>query len=216
MFHSSKLVPHRLNFVTSCFIFCFLLMLSTAGYASERIASFSIGPVWPKDLLNSGRPTSWNAEGIYGIIVDRTVAFGLTSNFLWNTQSKEEKIPATGRDSVIESHEYYMYPISGFIMFDPLYKRVIHPTFRLEIGYNSLKYYERESDVTAIDHPDGYYFGLYTKLAIDGTYDIGKHSSFFVGGSYQWADTRTTESNHTYSRIDMSGLGLQLGFRFLL
>lgn len=214
MFQSPKLVPHRTGFVTSSVSLLMILLFATAGLAYERIGSFSIGPSWPRALLSSDRPTSWNAEAMYGIMVDRTVAFGITSNFLWNTQSKEKN--SNNQYQVITSHEYYMYPVSGFILFDPFYKRVIHPAFRLELGYNSLRYFGKDTTTTPAPRADGYYFGLYTKLAVDANYDIGKHSAFFTGCSYQWANTRTAEHNNSFSRLDMSSFGVQIGFRFLL
>jgi len=189
----------------------FILTIGKAGcFAADHLITFAIGPAWPSVLLN--KQTSWNAEVLYGIIIDQKIAFGVTGNFLWNTKSVES-LDTNHNYRIKKSDESYMFPLSGFIMVDPFRDLMVHPAFRLEMGYNSLQYYTTDS---ATSHHD-YYYGLFTKIAADGIYDIGSHSSIFAGCFYQWANTRTsTKSNGTFGRRDMSGAGVAIGFRFQL
>ncbi len=207
-----SLVESRLKNVTALGILLLVLSLSPApSGASERLFSLQIGPSWP--TITS---SAWNAEMMYGLFMDKKVGFGIAGDFLWNTRTQERDNP-DGSKTTIKDESSYMYPVMGFILFDPLPFEVIHPLLNFKIGYNSLSY-----DLTMLN-PDpklphtGYYFGLIVKAGVDGVYNIGEQVAAFIGLEYQWADTKTAkDSGGFFWRRDMSGAGLHIGFRFLL
>ena len=159
---------------------------------------------------------------MYGTFVDRKVGFGVAVDFLWNTNTvvKDSVISGVGRKWAAREEGTYMFPVMGFLVFDPIPNAMVHPLLRFEIGYNSLIYYlkTREADPTVSPKSDnGYYNGLIVKLGIDGLYNLGEQTAIFAGLEYQWANT-TTNKNAAgfFSQIDMSGIGIRMGFRFLL
>jgi hypothetical protein len=116
-----------------------------------------------------------------------------------------------------------MFPLSLFFYLDPMEKFVVHPAATFNVGYNSMVY--NFDDAQALDtgarvsgaDPNGYYYGLYVKLALDGLVNIGEAGAFFIGADYQWANTRSAHhSGDPYFRRDMSGVGVRAGFRLLI
>jgi hypothetical protein len=204
-----ELVVKRSYFVTlfGAFLYCFSLFYSPC-LASERLFSLQIGPTWP-----TATSSAWNAELMFGTFVDKKVGFGIAADFLWNTLTQEADA-GNGQMRTIKDESSYMYPIMGFIVFDPMPYQIIHPLLKFEIGYNSLQYHVDPAVLP--DHP-GYYYGMIVKLGIDGLYNLGEQAAIFLGLEYQWADTKTTKDGQGFfSRRDMSGTGLSVGFRFLL
>jgi hypothetical protein len=164
--------------------------------------------MWPTAIT-----TSWDGELMYGALVDQKVGFGVAVDFLWNSNSLDS-VGVLGTHKTIRNESSYMFPIMGFIAFDPLPRAMVHPMFTMKIGYNSMVYSRSpDSSIPAA----GYYYGLIIKLGVDGLYNIGERSAVFAGLEYQWADTRNVADGlGRFYRRDMSGIGLRMGFRFLL
>ena len=209
MIHSIELGNRLPGFVTKFgwLPVLFLLLFSDIG-ASEKMFYLKIGPTWP-----SRTSSSWDAEFMYGYFVDKKVGFGVSADFLWNTFTQKRDM-GNGYDSTVKEESSYMFPIMGFIVFDPLPYQMIHPVLKFEIGYNSMQYNSNPAGQT--EHP-GYYNGLIVKLGADGLYNLGEQAAVFLGLEYQWADTKTKKDSNGYlSHRDMSGAGIHIGFRFLL
>jgi len=203
-----KLVFFRFRNVTCFAVFFGIVLLGFQANASEKLFSLKIGPTWPSAIS-----TSWDGELLYGSIIDKKVGFGIAADFLWNTSSVEIDT-GTGLKRTIWDESSYMFPIMGFILFDPVPQSMIHPVLKFEIGYNSLLYSRSQDTGIAAS---GYYYGLIIKIGADGLYNLGEQTAIFVGLDYQWADTRNAANASGYFyRRDMSGIGIRMGFRFLL
>jgi len=201
------LVAHRLRFVTIGSVFLGIFLISSNSIASEKLFSLKIGPSWPSAIS-----TSWDGELLYGSLIDKKVGFGIAADFLWNTNPVEKD--SAGLKRTVRNESHYMFPVMGFLAFDPIPAAMIHPLLKFEIGYNSLVY-SRTPDSTIA--ASGYYYGLIIKIGIDGLYNLGEQTAIFAGLDYQWADTRNMANASGYFyRRDMSGMGLRMGFRFLL
>ena len=204
------------------FLVCIMSGLIGPSYAKETFVSIKIGPTWPHDQLNSDHPTSWDGELLYGTFIDRKVGFGIAGDFLWNTNTvvKDSVIGGAHQKWAAREEGTYMFPVMCFLVFDPIPNAVVHPMMRFEIGYNSLLYYLkiRDADTTQIPTSNnGYYNGLIVKIGIDGLYNLGEQTAIFAGLEYQWANTTTSQNAEGFfSQLDMSGVGIRMGFRFLL
>jgi hypothetical protein len=205
------------HFTLALFV-CVTLGLTGSTYAKETFVSIKIGPTWPHDELNSDHPTAWDGELLYGIFIDRKVGFGISADFLWNTNTVVKD--SLGKSWAAREEGTYMFPVMGFIVFDPIPNAVVHPMMRFEIGYNSLLYYLKIRDAVTTQTPtsnNGYYNGLIVKIGIDGLYNLGEQTAIFAGLEYQWANTSTNQNAEGFfSQLDMSGVGIRMGFRFLL
>jgi hypothetical protein len=192
--------------------------LMSPVFANETFVSLKIGPTWPHDQLNSASPTSWDGELMYGTFVDRKVGFGVATDFLWNTNTVVKD--SSGRKWAAREEGTYMFPIMGFLVFDPIPNAIIHPMMKFEIGYNSLLYYLKSRSADTTQTPtsnNGYYNGLIVKIGIDGLYNLGEQTAIFAGLEYQWANTTTNQNaDGFFSQMNMSGIGIRMGFRFLL
>lgn len=186
----------------------------------QRILEFKLGPSWPQARLNMGSPV-FDVGLAYGLIVDRKVGFGLATDFLWGTKTSEIQDTSTSHWKITSDEQFYMFPIMGFFMFDPIPDKVIHPVVRFNIGYNSMIYsVTTDSSSNTGSKPvaavNPYFNGLIVKTGADAYYNIGERSALFLGLEYQWANTKTTASGNLFDMRDMSGLCLHLGFRVLL
>jgi hypothetical protein len=220
MFFSKK-SDMKMNAFVSIFsvVVIFLCLNPAKTNAYEKLLSLEIGPTWPSVISNG---TSWNAEIMYGAFVDKKIGFGVAGDFLWNTYSKEDTSGSLRYNEKEESS--FMYPVMGFILFDPVPYLVVHPLFRFDIGFNSMNYYYKCSTLDSVEAiatsslpHSGYYYGLIVKISADGCYNLGDQASVFLGLEYRWANTRTSEDDNGYfSRRDMSGVGIHAGVSFLL
>jgi hypothetical protein len=177
--------------------------------ASEKLFSLNFGAVWP-----SITSQSWNGEFIGATFIDRQIGFGIAADILWNKKTEAQQNGVVLITTKEES--YYMIPVMGTIVFDPLPGMLLHPQFKAAIGYNSLFYTLNAQDRDPAAPKNGYYYGLIVKIGADGLYNLGEQSAIYFGLDYQWAELKqnTDIANHFYYR-DMGGLGLHIGFRFL-
>jgi hypothetical protein len=196
---------------------CFVALAGIAvAPGAEPMLTLTIGPTWPQALLSTGIP-SGDAELEYGMMIDKKVAFGIAGDFLWNVQSKEAKDSTHFR--TISEQKTFMFPIMGFFLLDPVPNLIVHPVGRFQIGYNSMIYsYKQTDNASGTTTPlSPYFYGLIIKAGADALYNLGEHSSLFLGLEYQWADTRTgSNTNEEFDKRDMSGIGIRAGFRVVL
>lgn len=206
-----------------------IVALAVSATAQTKTVDLRFGPVWPRDLLDSEKATAWDAAVGYGITVDRVVGFGIAADFMWNRNEKTETI---GDNFQVPYQEIatYMFPLSGFIVLDPVPDLVVRPVLRFAVGYNSL-IYNYDIDTSLSDEqsdqvdPDGYYYGLYLKPSLEAAYNFTEAAGVYAGLEYQWAKTKSAKeysiedsdqpgTYRTARRVyNMSGLGLRMGLR---
>jgi hypothetical protein len=192
--------------------------------SAGKMLALQFGPLWPRDLLSTDKPTAWNAGLRYGVLVDRKVGVGVGVDFLWNRTVDEKPVEngPPGLYEVTRQEKSFMFPVSAFVYVDPLSMYRVHPAATFAVGYNSMVYtFDDEQELTTgqvrDEDPDGYYFGFYAKLGIDALVNLSENSALFTGVEYQWANTRSakTEEN-TYRRRNMGGVGVRLGLRLAM
>ena len=205
----------------SFLILSFLLLSGTVTATNaERMLSMKIGMTWPRALLSTGMPTG-DAEVNYGIIVDNKVALGVSGNFLWNVQAKEERVQdaSTTRYKIVSEQKTFMFPIMGFFQLDPVPDLIVHPVATFKIGYNSMiySYTEADDDGGNANPVSPYFYGMIIKAGAEALYDLGERSSLFLGMEYRWADTKTnSNASDWFDKRNMGGIGLFAGFRLIL
>jgi hypothetical protein len=198
----------------------FLLTVALSGmfFASraESMLSLSIGTTWPQALLYTGI-CSGDAELNVGAIVDKRIGFGFATDFLWNTIEKDVQIADTtpGKYKTVSAQRTFMFPVMGYFLIDPVPSLIVHPVAKFEIGYNSMIFANKDTtNASPVNYP--YFFGLIIKGSVDALYNIGEHSSLFLGVQYQWADMRNAAKGELFDKRDMSGVGIRAGFRVLM
>lgn len=200
-------------------IMVLLVLLAVFRASAENLVNLSIGPAWPRVLLDEpARKTAGSAHIEYGYVFDRKIGLGVGAGFSWNTRTDREQVQENvWRDTLRRSS--YMFPVFGFFVADPLSYLLVHPSLKFQIGYNSLAYTSssiQNGELTKDDVQSGYYYGFYARLALDANYDFGEIAGILAGVSYQWANTRSASENAgLYSERNMSALGLHAGVRFL-
>ncbi len=199
---------------------------ATAG--AENMMMLRFGALWPRKLLETDKPTAWDIGAQYGVMVDNKIAIGAGVDLLWNRTVDEKKVVDTADANlelyrITRQEKTYMFPVYVFAYVDPFSRFIVHPAISFAAGYNSMVYrFDDEDELTqgkVKDHdPDGYYFGLYMKLAADALVNLGDNSALFAGVDYQWADVRSAKKydDGSYHRRDMGGIGLRAGVRVVL
>ncbi len=205
-----------------------IVALAVSATAQTKTVDLRFGPVWPRDLLDSEKATAWDAAVGYGVTVDRVVGFGIVADFMWNRNEKTETIGSI--EVPYQDVGTYMFPVSGFIVLDPVPDLVVRPVLRFAVGYNSL-IYNYDIDTSLSDEqsdqvdPDGYYYGLYLKPSLEAAYNFTEAAGVYAGLEYQWAKTTSAKEytieddgeTRTGNRVyNMSGLGLRMGLRLHL
>ncbi|MBD3239681.1 MAG: hypothetical protein GF331_03785 [Chitinivibrionales bacterium] len=209
-------------------VICATVILSTtASTAAEKMMLLRFGALWPRKLLETDKPTAWDIGAQYGVLVDKKIGIGMGVDLLWNRTVDEKKVenPANPADSLYEitrRESSFMFPVYAFAYIDPFSRFIVHPAISFAAGYNSMIYnFDNEDELRGgevMDHdPDGYYFGLYMKLAADALVNLGENSALLVGIDYQWANVRSAKTyENKYHRRDMGGIGLRAGVRVVL
>jgi len=179
-----------------------------------------IGPLWPRVLLDSDKPTQWDLGLGYGFMFDKIVGIGVGVDFMWNRVVDE--VPVAGEPGVYEMtrrESSYLFPVYGIVIVDPISRFVVHPALTFNLGYNSMVYNcDDEQELTTgtapDDDPDGYYFGWFIRPGLDAIVNLGESAGLFVGVDYQWASTRSAKTEDgKYRRRNMSGVGVKGGLR---
>lgn len=196
------------------------MLLTEFSYAGKSF-ELEIGPLWPRVLLNSQKPTSWNTAFKTGYNFDNIVTLGAGIDFLWNHNNKDENLGGNIYKTVT-SERTYMFPISGFFSLTPLPDLKVQPCFSAQVGFNTMYFSHTEDSVglqNGNNHPiideNGWYMGMYWKIAADVLLKLSKNSGIFTGVAYQW--TRPTKLDLTakdiFARRDMSGIGIRVGIK---
>jgi hypothetical protein len=181
-----------------------------------------IGPLWPRELLHSDKPTQWDLGLGYGIMVDKIIGVGVGMDFMWNRTANE--VPVDSEPGLVEltrRESSYLFPVYAFVTIDPMSRFVVHPALTFNLGYNSMVYnFDDEQELTTgkapENDPDGYYFGWFIRLALDALVNLGENAALFVGVDYQWANTRSAKTeDNTYQRRNMGGVGVKGGLRVI-
>lgn len=201
--------------------FLIMMMLLATSY-SQNIYNISIGPVWTKELHAKEKPTSWNASIEYGLLFDNIIGVGVDADFTWNVFIKDTVIIPDSIPIHKSNYEkkWFMFPISVFLLADPMAEFTFHPVIKGQVGINmmvkSAKSYDSLGNEVEPDD-NGFYLGIIGKGSIDGVFDIGKHAAVFLGFEYQWGRLRKKKknSNNEFYRPKFYGPGIRMGFSFL-
>lgn len=207
--------------VNCCRVMIAVAVLAGAIAAdSGNMLRVHFGPLWPRELLHSDKPTQWDLGLAYGLMIDNKVGVGVGVDFMWNRTAEE--VPVAGHPDLVRltrSESSYLFPVYAFVTVDPMSRLVVHPALTFNLGYNSMVYnsddeQELSTGTVPEDDPDGYYFGWFIRPGLDAIVNLGENAGLFVGVDYQWADVRSakTEGN-TYQRRNMSGVGVKGGLR---
>lgn len=197
-----------------------LVFCVTAVSNAENLMVLKIGPVWPRVLLNSEKPTAWDASFQSGALFDNIVAFGGGVDFLWNRNEKGIKIDENTFQ--LETKEKtLMFPITAFISITPVPDLIVQPVISGQIGLNTMYFSHEEKDPPIADlEPDlhnenGWYMGLIWKLALDASVRLGERTSVFAGFEYQWSKPKKLDEarDDIYTIRNMSGVGIRMGLR---
>lgn len=202
-----------------------LIFLSIAGFIplcyGQKVLNLGIGPVWPREVRDTEKPTAWNATIEYGRVFDQRIGLGIDIDFLWNkTEKTKDTTKIEGGKEIkekilLEEQKRYMLPISLFLYFDPVPQIVVHPIIRGQVGFNMMIYNNvdyREGKNKTKD--SGFYIGVIGKVAIEALYDIGEHVSIFAGFVYQLGKLRKRKNGIFYER-EIFGPGIRMGISFL-
>jgi hypothetical protein len=196
-------------------------MLSAS--ASDKTVILKIGPTWPRELIGTDHSAAWDASVITGAIIDRRLTIGGGVDFLWNYYSKETKIQNnTYRKE--KQEKTFMFPISGYLSLSPLPDLKVCPVLSGQLGLTTM-YYTKDSlnngkviNDTPYTDENGWYMGLYWKLALDAVVSLSENVGFFVGIDYQYSKPQqlgVKDKNNVVKR-DMSGIGIRAGLSVAL
>lgn len=205
-----------------------VIFVSTMG---ETLLSVKMGPSWPREVLGTDKPVAGHAEIGYGRVFDRIIGFGGEIDFLWNSVGTDSTYKDTLSTGDIETanlpltrDQRFMFPISGFLVIDPISHYLVHPVVKGTFGFNMMVKSAKEREVSGTgegtmikSESNGFYYGIAGSLAADAVVSFAQTASAFVGLEYQWSRLRKkVENSDAYYRPNMSGLGIRGGFRFVL
>jgi hypothetical protein len=204
-------------------ILLFTVSIISGAFASDKTVILKIGPVWPKVLLGSDHSTSWDASVISGATIDKRVTIGGGIDFLWNVYSKETRIHNNAYRVDMEERSF-MFPISGYLSLSPVPDLKVCPVLSGQLGLNTMYYSHKENkkEVTTPDSEltdeNGWYMGLYWKLALDAVVSLSENAGFFVGLDYQHSRPKKlgVDARDEIVRRNMSGIGIRAGLSVAL
>jgi hypothetical protein len=212
-----------MNAVRSVIAGLTLLCLMYVPAAAQDMLAIKIGPVWPREIRETERPTAWDAEIGYVRLFDKMIGFGAEVDFLWNRYEEDTTQEGTVDTTTVKLRQntYLMFPVSGVIVVDPLQGLVVRPVLRGTFGFNMMVNSSVQYDSLGkeIESPkNGFYYGVIGTAGLDAMYDFGEHASVFAGLEYQWATAKKKKkgTENQYYEPKLSGLGIRMGLRFLL
>jgi hypothetical protein len=201
-----------------CFLVVVVLSTGTFNYASDQSVKIKIGPVWPRALFGNDNSTAWDASIVSGKSFDDRVTIGGGIDFLWNYTSKETRINKNSYRVDMEE-KTFMFPLTGYLSLTPMPDLKVTPSLNGQLGLNTI-YYSRDERKIDASTPDtglvdenGWYMGVYWKIAADAILRLSENTGFFVGLEYQHSKPIKLGDGDDDSRVrrDMSGLGLRFG-----
>ncbi len=202
-------------------IVLFMSGILVSGYA-QNLINIGIGPTWPKDLRDTDKPTAWNATIEYGKLFDNVVGFGVDLDFSWNVVVDDTSYMIDTILITQNEHErkQFMFPISIFLLVDPMPKFVVHPVVKAQVGLNMMTKTEKVYDALGNESKkddSGFYIGIIGKASIDAVWDFGEHAALFAGFEYQWGRLRKKikGTDNLYYKPKFHGPGIRMGLSFL-
>lgn len=215
--------------------------LFTFASASDAMIEFQIGPLWPKVLTDSEKPTAWNASLQLGKSIDRVVAMGIDIGFLWNKYTEEKQI--TGNTYRVDSEEKtYGIPLSFFLSITPLPDFIVYPEISGQIGFNNM-YYSKNTDLigevtSELFDESGWYMGVIGNVGAAAHFAFSNNATIFAGVDYTWSNLKKVSRNSNkkstipdqftdgefpvsigddlITRRNMSGFGINFGLRLFM
>lgn len=200
----------------------FVVFASSFTQASDQSVKIKIGPVWPRALFGNDNSTAWDASIVSGKTFDNRVTIGGGIDFLWNYTSKETRVNKNSYRVDMEE-KTFMFPVSVYLSLTPLPDLKVTPSLNGQLGVNTMYYSrdERKKDALTPDSglvdENGWYMGVYWKLAADAILTLSENTGFFVGLEYQHSKPVMLGDGDDDSRVrrNMSGLGLRFGLNII-
>ncbi len=195
-----------------------ILSIVVVSKASDKSVVLKIGPVWPRVLMGTDHSAAWDATVITGATFDKRVTIGGGIDFLWNVYSQETRIRNNAYRVDMEE-KTIMFPISGYLSLSPIPDFKVCPVLSGQLGLNTMYYSHKENkkEVTtpdsALTDENGWYMGLYWKLALDAVVSLSENVGFFVGLDYQHSRPKKlgVDADDEIVRRNMSGIGVRAG-----
>jgi|GEM_PF-1255317 hypothetical protein len=210
-------------------LFCLLTVFTLNICATDKSLTLKFGPYWPQDLKHSERPTAFDWTVLSGISFDKTVTLGAGFDFIWNKNSKENKIaPNLFQEELIE--RTLMFPVTAFLSISPLPDFIVSPSISGQAGIGFLHFSKKdiyEKDINEVESlenlfgiydENGWYFGAVFKIAVDALINLSPHASLFGGLDYLWSKPKKIKRSdpHLFTRRNMNGWGLRFGINLFL
>lgn len=196
--------------------------------SAQSLLNVGIGPTWPKDLRETEKPTAWNVTIEYGKIFDNIIGIGVDIDFSWNRFSTDSAVISTSipPDTVykeLEDNKFFMFPISVFLLIDPISKFKVHPVIKGQVGFNmAIRSYKEVTPDNEINESkkNGFYWGIIGKASADCVFDLGEHAAIFAGFEFQWGRLRHNRRDKSTDieykdYFEFYGPGIRMGFSFL-
>jgi hypothetical protein len=211
-----------MNRLISCLLL--ILSISVVTSASDKSVVLKIGPVWPRVLIGTDHSAAWDASVITGATFDKRITIGGGIDFLWNAYSKETRI-RNNTYSVDLEEKTFMFPISGYLSLSPLPDLKVCPMLSGQIGLNTMYYSHKENKKeevipdSALTDENGWYMGLYWKLALDAVVSLSENVGFSIGFDYQNSTPKklgVNDKSDIVKKRDMSGIGIRAGLNILM
>ncbi len=201
-------------------LLCLLTVLSVNICASDKTLTLKFGACWPEDLLHTGRSTALNWSVLSGVNFDKTVTIGAGFDFLWNKNSKINKIaPHIYKEELLE--RTLMFPLTAFLSISPMPDFLVSPSITGQAGIGFMHFSKEditqnfESLLEPFDFYDenGWYFGGVYKIAIDVMFNLSPRVSFFSGIDHLWSKPKKIKRSdpHLFTRRNMNGWGIRCG-----
>ncbi len=204
----------------------FCILTTTATQAG--MFGVKIGPVWPRRVVQNSQGTKtaldigieWGGHAadiaIFGGAIDlQWNRFVETEDSTHNPNTKHEYTKSIVKQEI----KRYLIPLTGFLGFDPIPGKMIHPVLKGHFGVAMMPLVNRDyTEDNEKGEYQGVYWGLYGRIAGDAHFNLGTDlASVFIGLDYQWANMRKrdwdNDAGKSYFYQDMSGFGVHIGLR---
>jgi hypothetical protein len=159
----------------------------------------------------------WMFSGEYGWLLTDHLSLGANVSFLCHIEKDRDRA-GINTDIIYSKERIIMFPVSAFLVVDPIPQYVVHPVVHIVFGYNSVVISNKDYDEnirSAVKLYDGYYNGFYTKFGTDLMVDVGEKTSLFVGPQWQISTVQRRGKDEVFER-KFNGFGLRLGVSILL
>ncbi len=200
--------------------------------SAQNIINIGIGPTWPKGLRDTEKPTAWNGTVEYAKLFDNVIGVGADLDFSWNTIVNDTTYQDTNTVTgaiITKTRKYkdkklFMFPLSVFLMVDPIPKYKLHPVIKAQIGVNMMVKSETQFDSTGSEitipkqyDEGGFYIGVLGKVSADAVFDFGEHAALYGGFELQWGKLKkkVKDTENEYFEYNCLAPGIRMGLSFL-